>query len=433
MRVPSAAVSLRGSILLGLVPLAIFAAAMAYASARVGIDGAIILRGTVESAAPPVPVQSTEPGVLSHTAVTLGQTVRRGDTIAELDASALLSERDAILREGFENALRRELFLAERDDRATLSVTCCIASAFFDPPWAGGRIAATVALFAARRASHQAEIDTLRLRAREAAARGASLEAENRALRQRAELVASDQAALDRLKMAGLALSARLGASAREALDTAAAMERNAAAIEASHLAEEIAEQEAEARSALRRRGAEEALAELSRAAVEIEVRRTTVEVRLGRMRILAPVDGTVADLPPDTGAVVGAGQVIVRIAPAGSGLRVVARLDPRDLDAAHPGQPARLRLTAFPGTTTPDVPATVTALSVLPGHDERSGALYYEVLLAPDPAALASLPEPGLLPAMPAEVFLITTPRTPLSFVGRALSDYFARALRPG
>ncbi|MCT8330552.1 HlyD family secretion protein [Albidovulum sediminis] len=433
MRVSSAAVALRGSILLGLVPLAVFAVAMAYVSAQVSIDGAIVLRGTVESAAPPVPVQSAEPGVLARAAVTAGQTVRRGDKIAELDASALVSEHEAVLREGFENALRRDLFLAERDDRPALSVTCCTASAFFDPPWAAERIAATIALFAARQASHRAEVDTALLRAREAAARGAGLSAENSALQRRAALVAADQAALDRLQAAGLALSARLGASAREALDTAAAMERNAAAIEASRLVEEIAEQEAEARSALRRRGAEEALAELSRAAVEIEVRRATVEARLGRMHILAPVDGTVADLPPDTGAVVGAGQVIVRIAPAGTGLRVVARLDPRDLDAAHPGQPARLRLTAFPGTTTPDVPATVTALSVLPGHDDRSGALYYEVFLAPDPAALASLPEPGLLPAMPAEVFLITTPRTPLSFVGRALSDYFARALRPG
>jgi hypothetical protein len=33
----------------------------------------------------------------------------------------------------------------------------------------------------------------------------------------------------------------------------------------------------------------------------------------------------------------------------------------------------------------------------------------------------------------MPAEVFLLTTPRTPLSFLARALSDYFARALRAG
>src|SRR5690606_15536855 len=133
--------------------------------------------------------------------------------------------------------------LAERDDRPTLSVTCCAASTFFDTPWAAERIAATIALFAARQASHRAEVDTALLRAREAAARGASLGAENRALQQRAELVASDQAALDRLKRAGLALSARLGASAREALDTASAMERNAAAIQASRLDEEIAVQ----------------------------------------------------------------------------------------------------------------------------------------------------------------------------------------------
>ncbi len=433
MRAPSAAVALRGSALLGLVPLAVFVAAMAYASAQVSIAGAIVLRGTVESTAAPVAVQAAEPGVLTRAAVEPGQPVKRGETIAELDASALLSEREAVLREGFENALRRDLFLAERDDRASLSVTCCTASAFFDPPWAAERIAATEALFAARRASHRAEIDTLLLSAREAAARGASLGAETGALQRRADLVAAEQAALDRLKASGLALSARLGASAREAIEISSAMERNAAAIEASRLAEKIARQEAEALSALRRRGAEEALAELSRAAGEIEARRAALEARLGRMRILAPVDGTVADRPPEAGAVVGAGQVIARIAPAGAGLRVVARLDPRDLDAARTGQPARLRLTAFPGTTTPDIPARVTALSVLPWHDERSGALYYEVFLAPDPAALNRLPEPGLLPAMPAEVFLVTRPRTPLSFVGRALSDYFARALRPG
>ena len=116
---------------------------MAYASAQVSIAGAIVLRGTVESTAAPVAVQAAEPGVLTRAAVEPGQPVKRGETIAELDASALLSEREAVLREGFENALRRDLFLAERDDRASLSVTCCTASAFFDPPWAAERIAAT--------------------------------------------------------------------------------------------------------------------------------------------------------------------------------------------------------------------------------------------------------------------------------------------------
>ena len=83
MRAPSAAVALRGSALLGLVPLAVFVAAMAYASAQVSIAGAIVLRGTVESTAAPVAVQAAEPNQLRH--LRLGSHADQTHVVIEAD------------------------------------------------------------------------------------------------------------------------------------------------------------------------------------------------------------------------------------------------------------------------------------------------------------------------------------------------------------
>jgi len=69
---------------------------------------------------------------------------------------------------------------------------------------------------------------------------------------------------------------------------------------------------------------------------------------------------------------------------------------------------------------------------SAAPRKDERNGAVFYEVTIAADSPRSAAAP-PDLVPGMAVEAFLVTTPRTVLSFVGRAVSDYFARALREG
>ena len=57
---------------------------------------------------------------------------------------------------------------------------------------------------------------------------------------------------------------------------------------------------------------------------------------------------------------------------------------------------------------------------------------VYYEVTIAADKPDGGEA-QPNLVPAMAAEAYFVTEPRTILSFVGRALTDYFGRAFREG
>lgn len=433
MPLPASLPTARGSLRLGLAVLALFLAGMVAAAGWVRVDGAIILQGRFEPGTAPVAVQAPEPAVIASMQVDRGDVVRQGDLLVEFVDRELQVERETVLRERFDIALRRAMFTAERDGRRDLAPQCCRAEGFLDTVWAQSRIAETRELHALRLAGYEADRDVLGVRAQEAVLRRQRLLAEGDVLRRRSALIEREARALGQLDAAGLALAARRGAMEREALEIEAALARNAAEVAAADLAESAALQEATALSAARRRTAAEALADLSHAIEAADARLEILDLRLARTRVLAPVDGTVADPPPDPGAVVAAGQVLFRLVPDAAALRVVAPLDPRNMDDVWIGQGTRLRLTALPGTTMPELPGVVSGISPLPRRDQGKPAVYYEVFIAPDAAALARLPAPGLSPEMPVEVFLTTGARTPLSLLSRALSDYFARALRAG
>ena len=61
----------------------------------------------------------------------------------------------------------------------------------------------------------------------------------------------------------------------------------------------------------------------------------------------------------------------------------------------------------------------------------EATGETFYEAILIPDIDALALLENVSLLPGMPAEAFLKTEDRTPLSYLTQPLVVYFQRAFR--
>lgn len=127
----------------------------------------------------------------------------------------------------------------------------------------------------------------------------------------------------------------------------------------------------------------EQQLAELRSALGSAEARRDAAELARARHRITAPVDGVVGAIAVrEAGAVVEAGDPLVTVVPAG-GVRVVAAFRPADaLGRIHPGQPARVRLDAFPWTTWGSLAATVERVADEP---EPGGAtVRVELSIAP-------------------------------------------------
>ena len=91
------------------------------------------------------------------------------------------------------------------------------------------------------------------------------------------------------------------------------------------------------------------------------------------------------------------------------------------------------LRFTAFNRRRTPEIGARVVAVSADVIEDETTGAAYYRVDLLPETADLGVIEMAELLPGMPVEAYMRTGERTPLSYLTKPLTDYFARAMREG
>lgn len=116
-----------------------------------------------------------------------------------------------------------------------------------------------------------------------------------------------------------------------------------------------------------------------------VQVKR--LEVELARHTVRAPIDGVLGQVRvPQVGSVVAVGQTIAVVTPA-TQLELVADFAAANaIGRVHPGQRARMRVTAFPWTQYGMLEATVTAVSseVLDGrvrvklalHDQPGSAI---------------------------------------------------------
>jgi HlyD family secretion protein len=164
----------------------------------------------------------------------------------------------------------------------------------------------------------------------------------------------------------------------------------------------------------------------------ELAERRAAAEDQLRRTDIRAPQSGIVHQSRVHTvGGVIGPSETLMVIVPRSDRLRVDARVSPETIDRLRVGHLATIRFTAFSQRTTPEVVGRVQNISADTTTDERTGLSYYLVQVQIDPDAINGLGEGGLVPGMPAEVFLKTGYRTVASYLAKPLYDHAMRAFR--
>jgi HlyD family secretion protein len=165
-----------------------------------------------------------------------------------------------------------------------------------------------------------------------------------------------------------------------------------------------------------------------------LESQKVRAAERVKRLIIKAPVSGQVMNLSVHTvGGVIAPGKELMRIVPTGDRLVLDAKLDPKDIEQVHRGQPVVIRLTGLNQRVTPELKGKVVFVSQdsVQQEDPRNGGPYYEARIAFGEHQLERLEGVQLQPGMPAQVMIQTGARSPISYLIKPLRDQIARAFR--
>jgi HlyD family type I secretion membrane fusion protein len=163
----------------------------------------------------------------------------------------------------------------------------------------------------------------------------------------------------------------------------------------------------------------------------ELSEREVAARDRLSRMEFRAPVDGFVYDLQIHTvGGVIAPGATVMSIVPRSDEMKVEIRIAPADIDRVAAGQSARMRLTSFNQTTTPEVQGSVEVVAGATVTDRTTGQPYYLATITMD-LDNVNLDNKKLMPGMPIEVYVQTDERAAWSYLAKPFTDQMMKAFR--
>lgn len=424
--------SARLPLVIGFGAMALLVGVIGVWSVRTEIAGAIIADGVIVVENNRQVVQHAEGGIVGEILARDGDVVKAGDLLIELDDTLLQSELSVAELRLIELRARRVRLEAERDEADSVE----FPDDLVNHPLAAAaeQIEGQRVLFAARKETFDNELLQLAERIEQTGNQIAGTEAQLEALTTQQNLAAEElevqEAALER----GLVQSQRVLTLRREKASLAGEIGKLTADV--ARFRGEIAALEIE-RVRLQNSRREAAIGELRDIQfqeLELVEKQHSLRKRLERLKIRAPVSGIVyGSTIFAQSAVVRAAEPLMYLIPQDQPLLVNARVEAIHIDQVHVGQTATLRFTAFNQRVTPEVTGVVTAVSADVFQDDRTGASFYRVDLAPLTDELPKLEEQQVLPGMPVEAFLQTASRTPISYLTKPLTDYFGRSFREG
>lgn len=402
-------------------------------AATTDIAGALIAPSTIVVDSHVKKVQHPTGGVVGQILVRDGMRVKEGDLLVRLDDTVTKANL-AIVTKGLDELNARKARLeAERDNLDDINFPADL-SARRGSPEIAALLSAEQRLFDLRKTAREGQKRQLGERIGQLHQEIEGLEAQRDAKDAEIVLVNKEIAGVRRLWEQNLVEMTRLNSLEREA--TRIHGERAQLSASISQSRGRIAEIELQIIQIDRDLGSEVAneMREIDGKVGEFVERKVAAEDQLKRVEIRSPQDGYVHQSAVYTvGGVIPAGEALMLVVPADDKLAVEARVSPQDIDQLHLGQPAALRFSAFSQRTTPEIDGTVSNISADITTDQRTGANYYSVRIAIEPAQVSRLGKVTLVPGMPVEAFIQTGDRTVASYLIKPLYDQAMRAFREG
>jgi HlyD family secretion protein len=425
-------ISIRRPVTLGLLALVALVLGFGLWATLTQISGAIVAQGQIEVERDRQVVQHPDGGVVAEILVAEGATVAAGDPLLRLDGAALQSELTIVENQLSELAGRAARLIAERDGTARLEFPADIVALAETSLDVAAQLDGQRRLFDARAATLAEQRELLSRRIDQITAQSNGIAAQSTALARQLDLIEQELASQQSLLDKGLAQAGAVLALQREQARLEGQIGELAA--ELARTEGQVTEIEIEI-SSLETRRREEATTELRQIGpmvLELAERRRALRERISRLDIRAPVAGIVLGLQVTTPqAVLRPADPILYVIPQDRPLVITARIAPIHIDEVVVGQEAELVFSAFSSRDTPHLTGRVTLVSADALADAQTGATYYTAEIELADGERARLGDRTLVPGMPVDVFLQTGHRTPLAYLVKPFTDYFARAFR--
>ena len=395
------------------------------------LDEGVPGQGTVTIDTKSKAVQHLSGGIVKEVLVKEGQIVKEGQLLLKLD--------DGATRANFEAARQRYLglramegrLLAEQQGLAKITWHQDVREALDDPQIA--RVALTQEqLYLSRRSSLQADLQAIEesVQGQQALLQAYSAMLGNR--RNQLALLSEEHKNTSELVKEGYAPRNRqLELERMLAESNASIAELTGNSTRAQRAISEM-RQRAIARQQEYRKDVESQLAEVGRE-VEVDAQKyQAVWDDLARIDIKSPADGQVVGLAFQTvGGVIGPGQKLMDIVPAGQALMLEARISPHLIDRVHANLPVDVRFSSFANSPQLVVEGKVASVSGDLLVDNRSGAGYYLARVAVTPEGLKKLGKRQMQPGMPVEVIVLTGERSMLTYLLHPLTRRLAASMK--
>ncbi|SOC14124.1 HlyD family type I secretion periplasmic adaptor subunit [Rhodobacter maris] len=429
---PSARLSPRIALAIGFLTLAVLLGGFGAWSVFSSIAGAVVASGRVEVDQHRQVVQHPDGGVVAEIAVKEGDHVEAGQLLIRLDGELAQSERAIVEGQFFELLARRGRLEAERADASEISFNEELLTKAQKDPDVAELVEGQRRLFAARLETLQKSLEQVGKRREQTQSQIDGIEAQRAALDRQQELIEQELVDQRGLFEKGLAQASRVLALEREAANLAGDTgELTAEKAQAEGRMTEL-ELEALRLSSQRREDAESELRDIGYRELELAERRRSLTEQINRLELRAPVAGRIYELSVTTPrAVIRAAEPVLYIVPQDRPLVVTVQVSPINIDEITVGQPVTLRFPAFASRTTPEMFGQVTRISADALTDEATRTSYFRVEVMLNPGEMDKLGGLVLLPGMPAEAYIRTGDRSPLAYLTKPFTDYFARAFR--
>lgn len=399
------------------------------------LSGAVIAGGRIEVDQNRQVVQHPDGGVVAEILVKEGDVVNQGDMLIRLDPTLLTSELTIVEGQLFEYMARRGRLEAEQDQSDTITFDPLLIEQSALNPQVADLAQGQERLFFARRDSIAKEIEQLTKRRDQTEDQLVGIASQVKAIDRQLTLLNGEIESQQRLFDQGLTQAQRLLALQREG----ASLEGDKAELIALDAQSKgrITELDIEILK-LGTRQREEAITQLREnwyGELQLREQRARILEQLDRLDIRAPVSGVVygmAVFAPRS--VIRAADSVLYLIPQDRPLVITAQVPTIHIDKLFLGQDVTLRFSALDQRTTPELFGKVVNLSADAFDNEKTGASFYRAEIQLKEHEIDRLPEnTTLIPGMPVEAFIKTADRTPIVYLTKPLTDYFAKAFREG